>query len=85
LKLCLRSAFLALVSLTALSGWSGAQDLPKVKYQDGVGQFLLHGKPYLILGGELGNSSAGKLLPRLGMSTVFKERSCRAPARTRES
>lgn len=42
-----------------------------MKYQDGVGQLLLHGKPYLILGGELGNSSAGteeqadSILPKL--------------------
>ena len=34
-------------------------DLPKVRYQDGLGQLLVHGQPFLILGGELGNSSAG--------------------------
>src|SRR5580698_278383 len=34
-------------------------DVPKVRYQDGLGQLLVHGQPFLILGGELGNSSAG--------------------------
>lgn len=39
--------------------------------ENGASQILLHGKPYLILGGELGNSSAGTaaqadtILPRL--------------------
>ena len=48
-----------------------AQDLPTVQIQNGTSQFILHGKPFLMLGGELGNSSAGtapqadSILPRL--------------------
>ncbi len=47
------------------------QELPAVRVQDGASQLLLHGKPFLVLGGELGNSSAGTaeqadtILPRL--------------------
>ena len=36
-----------------------AEDLPHIKTQNGVGQLIVHGEPFLILGGELGNSSAG--------------------------
>jgi beta-galactosidase GanA len=46
-------------------------DLPTVRLAYGASQILVHGQPYLILGGELGNSSAGTsaeadtILPRL--------------------
>jgi hypothetical protein len=46
-------------------------DLPVVRTHNGASQLLVHGQPYLILGGELGNSSAGTaaeadaILPRL--------------------
>lgn len=46
-------------------------DIPTVRLHDGASQLLVHGRPYLILGGELGNSSAGTaaeadtILPRL--------------------
>lgn len=45
--------------------------LPELQIKDGISHFLLQGKPYLILGGEIGNSSAGTaaqadvVLPRL--------------------
>ncbi len=48
-----------------------AQELPAVRVQEGASQLLVHGKPFLVLGGELGNSSAGtaaqadSILPRL--------------------
>ena len=48
-----------------------ASEIPTVRFENGVGQILVHGKPFLILGGELGNSSAGtaaqadEILPRL--------------------
>jgi hypothetical protein len=48
-----------------------ASDPPAVSKSTSGGQLLVHGKPYLILGGELGNSSAGtaaradSILPRL--------------------
>ncbi len=53
-----------------------AQDLPTVRIQNGASQLLLHGKPFLVLGGELGNSSAGtaaqadSILPRLAQLHV---------------
>lgn len=46
-------------------------DLPTVRLHNQASQLLVHGQPYLILGGELGNSSAGTaaeadaILPRL--------------------
>lgn len=48
-----------------------AAELPKVVVENGASKLLVHGKPYLMLGGELGNSSAGTeaqadmILPRL--------------------
>jgi GH35 family endo-1,4-beta-xylanase len=48
-----------------------AQDLPTVRMENGASQLIMHGKPFLVLGGELGNSSAGtaaqadSILPRL--------------------
>jgi beta-galactosidase GanA len=36
-----------------------ASDLPHFRVENGAQQFVVHGKPFLILGGELGNSSAG--------------------------
>ncbi len=36
-----------------------AAELPHVKIENGVGQLIVNGQPVLILGGELGNSSAG--------------------------
>ena len=50
---------------------AAAADLPKVVLENGASKLLVHGKPYLMLGGELGNSSAGTaaqadmILPRL--------------------
>jgi beta-galactosidase GanA len=52
------------------------QDLPTVRIQNGASQLILHGKPFLVLGGELGNSSAGtaaqadSILPRLAQLHV---------------
>lgn len=34
-------------------------DLPRVRYENGAGQLLVHGQPLVLFGGELGNSSAG--------------------------
>ncbi len=57
-----------------------ASDLPKVVKTQTGGQLIVDGKPYLILGGELGNSSAGTaaqaddVLPRvraLNVNTVL--------------
>lgn len=46
-------------------------DLPTITLKNGASELIVHGKPYIILGGELGNSSAGTeaqadaILPRL--------------------
>lgn len=50
---------------------AAAQVLPAVRMENGASQFLVQGKPFLMLAGELGNSSAGTaaeadtILPRL--------------------
>jgi beta-galactosidase GanA len=36
-----------------------AAELPHIKMQNGTGQLIVNDQPFLILGGELGNSSAG--------------------------
>jgi hypothetical protein len=36
-----------------------ASELPHIKIEKGTGQLIVNGQPFLILGGELGNSSAG--------------------------
>lgn len=63
--------FLFAISLFAWLTTAAAADLPKVVLENGTSKLLVHGKPYLMLGGELGNSSAGTaaqadtILPRL--------------------
>lgn len=63
--------FLLTVSLFAWLATAAAAELPKVVLENGASKLLVHGKPYLMLGGELGNSSAGTaaqadaILPRL--------------------
>jgi hypothetical protein len=58
-KLVLPSAVLALVFAASLSIVSG-EELPVIRSEGGgAQQLIVHGKPFLILGGELGNSSAG--------------------------
>lgn len=44
-----------LVSTPALN----AAELPHIRMANGIGQLIVNGQPFLILGGELGNSSAG--------------------------
>ena len=34
-------------------------EIPKIIKNSGGGQLIVDGKPYLVLGGELGNSSSG--------------------------
>jgi Domain of unknown function (DUF5597)/Beta-galactosidase len=76
-----RSRSSALLGLIVIS-LSGAQaaDLPRFRVENGVPQLLVQGKPFLIRGGELGNSSAGTaaqadaILPamaRLHLNTVL--------------
>ncbi|HUB88928.1 MAG TPA: DUF5597 domain-containing protein [Dyella sp.] len=71
MRLLIMLALLALLAAPA-----AATELPKVVMQNGASQLILHGKPYLMLGGELGNSSAGTeaqadaILPRLAVLHV---------------
>ena len=76
-----RTASSALVCLLFLpvSGTQAA-DLPHFRAENGAEQLLVYGKPFLIRGGELGNSSAGTraqadaILPamaRLHLNTVL--------------
>ena len=76
-----RSASSALVCLIFLSvSGTQAADLPHIRAENGAEQLLVHGKPFLIRAGELGNSSAGTpaqadaILPamaRLHLNTVL--------------
>jgi hypothetical protein len=52
------NAVLVCLILTCLCGIQAA-DLPHFLAENGGEQFIVHGKPFLIRGGELGNSSAG--------------------------
>lgn len=53
-----------------------AADLPHIKMENGTGQLIVKGQPFLILGGELGNSSAGtdaqadSIIPKLAAMHV---------------
>ena len=70
LKSLLRSA-LAVVIPAVLLASAHAQTPPTVRVQNGASQLIVNSKPFLLLGGELGNSSAGTaaqadtILPRL--------------------
>jgi hypothetical protein len=64
--------FSVLVAISAAVAFvAGAAEMPKIVKSTAGGQLIVDGKPYLILGGELGNSSAGtaaqadEILPRL--------------------
>ncbi|WP_165418546.1 DUF5597 domain-containing protein [Dyella amyloliquefaciens] len=58
-------------ALALLACSAQASELPRVTLAQGASQLIVDGKPYVILGGELGNSSAGTeaqaeaILPRL--------------------
>lgn len=62
---------LALGLLFALCPVARSQTPPAVRIEDGASRLIVNGKPFLMLGGELGNSSAGTaaqadvILPRL--------------------
>jgi hypothetical protein len=68
LRCCSLAAIAAMLLVPAAAE---ANELPRVRVENGASQLIVHGKPYVILGGELGNSSAGTaaqaddILPRL--------------------
>ena len=51
-------------------------ELPRIRMENGTGQLIVKGQPFLILGGELGNSSAGtaaqadSIIPKLATMHV---------------
>jgi beta-galactosidase GanA len=49
-----------------------AEDIPRLARQDGAHRLLVDGKPFLILGGELGNSSSSDLADLSGHWAVLK-------------
>ncbi len=60
MRIVLRAIFLGIVGLPILIlGRLPAAELPHIKMENGVGQLVVNGRPFLIMGGELGNSSAG--------------------------
>lgn len=71
MKAALRMLFLSTVCVCAAWPALPASQLPQVKMENGSGQLVVNGQPFLILGGELGNSSAGTaaqadaILPKL--------------------
>lgn len=73
-------SLLAILALLFAVPVSYANDMPQLSKSDSGGQLIVDGKPFLILGGELGNSSAGTaaqadtILPRaviLHVNTVL--------------
>jgi beta-galactosidase GanA len=60
-RMKIRSALIltgAVCFFGGLSALNGAEP-PRVRIENGAGQLVVKGQPFLILGGELGNSSAG--------------------------
>jgi beta-galactosidase GanA len=59
LKLAQRATLLSIVCLHFAAARIHAAEPPHIKMENGAGQLIVNGRPFLILGGELGNSSAG--------------------------
>lgn len=58
MKIALRAMVVSASCLLVSIGLRAAE-LPHIKMENGVGQLVVNGQPLLVLGGELGNSSAG--------------------------
>ena len=71
-----RAVCLTIACLCAASPALYSADLPRIRMENGTGQLIVKGQPFLILGGELGNSSAGtaaqadSIIPRLAAMHV---------------
>ena len=59
LKTALRVALVGVVLFCVPISGLRAAELPHIRMENGTGQLIVNGQPFLILGGELGNSSAG--------------------------
>ena len=53
------AVFLGVVGLPILVLGLPTADLPHIKMENGVGRLIVNGRPFLFMGGELDNSSAG--------------------------
>lgn len=58
MKIALRTLPLGIACLSISILTLHAAELPHIKVENGAGQLIVNGEPFLILGGELGNSSA---------------------------
>jgi Domain of unknown function (DUF5597)/Beta-galactosidase len=54
-----RVGLVGIVLFCILTSRLCAAELPHIRMENGTGQLIVNGQPFLILGGELGNSSAG--------------------------
>ena len=76
MKIELRAVFLGAAGFCLAALALHAAELPHVKVENGTGQLIVNGRPFLILGGELGNSSAGteaqadSIIPKLAAMHV---------------
>ena len=59
MKTTSRAIFRCAACFSAFLGALYAAELPRIEMKNGTGQLIVNGQPFLILGGELGNSSAG--------------------------
>ncbi len=59
MKAILRAIFLSTVCLAIFIPAARAAEPPHITMENGAAQLIVNGQPFLILGGELGNSSAG--------------------------
>jgi hypothetical protein len=66
-----RVIVLGIIVLAVFKFRSAAAESPHIRIENGTGQLIVNGQPFLILGGELGNSSSGTaeqadaIVPRL--------------------
>jgi beta-galactosidase GanA len=58
-KLISRVSLLAAALFSVCVLRASAETPPHIEFKNGAGQLIVNGQPFLILGGELGNSSAG--------------------------
>lgn len=59
MKTAMRASFLWAACLAMGIPALHAAQTPQIRMENGAGQLIVNGKPFLILGGELGNSSSG--------------------------
>jgi len=58
-RITTRVILLGIIAISVFVSRLTAAEVPHIKMEKGTGQLIVNGQPFLILGGELGNSSAG--------------------------